>query len=127
MSPETTSTSSATVVNHLAEVLRSRRSADPASSYAANLFAKGLDGILKKIGEESAETIIAAKSGDRAALVHEVADLWFHTLVLLTHQDLHPDEILGELARRFGRSGIAEKAGRDTGTGGELRGGFEFE
>ncbi len=105
-------TSPATVLTHLTGVLRARQSADPAGSYTATLFAKGLDGILKKIGEESAETIIAAKSGDREALIHEVADLWFHTLVLLTHQDLHPDAILGELARRFGESGLDEKAGR---------------
>jgi len=100
------------ILNRLAKTLEARKGAEPQSSYAAKLYAKGLDGILKKIGEESAETIIAAKSGDKAQVVYEVADLWFHTLVLLAQQGLHPDDVLNELARREGVSGIAEKAAR---------------
>jgi len=100
------------ILNRLAKTLEARKGAEPQSSYVAKLYAKGLDGILKKIGEESAETIIAAKSGDKAQVVYEVADLWFHTLVLLAQQGLHPDDVLNELARREGVSGIAEKAGR---------------
>lgn len=100
------------VLTRLAAVLVARRSADAQSSYVAGLYAKGLDAILKKIGEEATETVIAAKGGDRAALVHEVADLWFHTLVLLVQQDLTPQDILSELERRFGVSGIDEQAAR---------------
>ena len=100
------------ILNRLAQTLEARKGAEPQSSYVAKLYAKGLDGILKKIGEESAETIIAAKSGDKAQVVYEVADLWFHTLVLLAQQGLHPDDVLNELARREGVSGIAEKAAR---------------
>ncbi|MBT9613252.1 MAG: phosphoribosyl-ATP diphosphatase [Burkholderiales bacterium] len=100
------------ILNRLAETLEARKNADPQSSYVAKLYAKGLDGILKKIGEESAETIIAAKGSDKSQVVYEVADLWFHTLVLLAQQGLHPDDVLNELARREGLSGIAEKAAR---------------
>ena len=100
------------ILNRLAETLEARKNADPQSSYVAKLYAKGLDSILKKIGEESAEAIIAAKSGDKGQVVYEVADLWFHTLVLLAQQGLHPDDVLKELARREGVSGIAEKAAR---------------
>lgn len=100
------------ILNRLAETLEARKSADPQSSYVAKLYAKGLDSILKKIGEESAEAIIAAKGGDKSQVVYEVADLWFHTLVLLAQQGLHPDDVLNELARREGLSGIAEKAAR---------------
>lgn len=100
------------ILNRLAETLEARKHADPQSSYVAKLYAKGLDSILKKIGEESAEAIIAAKGGDKSQVVYEVADLWFHTLVLLAQQGLHPDDILNELARREGLSGIAEKATR---------------
>lgn len=100
------------VLTRLAAVLAARRAADAQSSYVAGLYAKGLDAILKKIGEEATETVIAAKGGDRAALIHEVADLWFHTLVLLVHQDLTPQDILSELERRFGVSGIDEQAAR---------------
>ena len=102
------------ILNRLAETLEARKSADPQSSYTAKLYAKGLDAILKKIGEESAETIIAAKDGDVDQIVYEVADLWFHTLVLLAQQGLHPEQVLQELARREGLSGIAEKAARGT-------------
>jgi phosphoribosyl-ATP pyrophosphohydrolase len=96
----------------LAEVLEARKQADPQSSYVAGLYHKGLDAILKKVGEEATETVIAAKGGDTKQLVYETADLWFHTLVLLAHQGVGPDEVLRELERRFGLSGLEEKAAR---------------
>ena len=101
------------VLERLAEVLRDRRQADPQTSYVARLHQRGLDQILKKVGEEATETVLAAKGGDRQQLVHETADLWFHTLVMLSHLDVGHDEVLAELARRFGVSGLAEKASRD--------------
>ena len=101
-----------TVLNQLAEVLESRKQAPADSSYVAKLYAKGLDSILKKVGEEATETVMAAKDGDKDKIVYEVADLWFHTLVLLAQQNLHPDDVLNELARRFGMSGLVEKANR---------------
>jgi phosphoribosyl-ATP pyrophosphohydrolase len=100
-------------LQQLAAVLEARKDADPESSYVARLYAKGLDAILKKIGEEATETVLAAKDGDPAKVVYETADLWFHTLVLLAHQGLGPDAVLAELRRRFGLSGLAEKAARD--------------
>lgn len=100
-------------LQQLAAVLEARKAADPDSSYVARLYAKGLDAILKKIGEEATETVLAAKDGDPAKVVYETADLWFHTLVLLAHQGLGPDAVLAELRRRFGLSGLAEKAARD--------------
>jgi len=100
------------VLNKLAAVLEARKSADPGSSYVAGLYAKGLDAILKKIGEEATETVVAAKGGDRKQVVHETADLWFHTLVLLAQQGLKPEDVLAELDRRFGQSGLEEKAAR---------------
>lgn len=100
------------VLNKLAVVLEARKSADPGSSYVAGLYAKGIDAILKKVGEEATETVIAAKGGDRDQLVRELADLWFHTLVLMAQQGLHPDVVLQELDRRFGLSGLDEKAAR---------------
>jgi len=99
-------------LQQLAAVLEARKAADPESSYVARLYAKGLDAILKKIGEEATETVLAAKDGDPAKVVYETADLWFHTLVLLAHQGLGPDAVLAELRRRFGLSGLAEKAAR---------------
>jgi phosphoribosyl-ATP pyrophosphohydrolase len=99
-------------LQQLAAVLEARKGADPESSYVARLYAKGLDAILKKIGEEATETVLAAKDGDAAKIVYETADLWFHTLVLLAHQGLGPDAVLAELRRRFGLSGLAEKASR---------------
>jgi phosphoribosyl-ATP pyrophosphohydrolase len=96
----------------IAAALEARKGADPSSSYVAALYAKGLDAILKKIGEEATETVIAAKSGDAKAVIHETADLWFHTLVMLAQQGLTPDDVLAELERRFGTSGLAEKAQR---------------
>ncbi|MFQ5488749.1 MAG: phosphoribosyl-ATP diphosphatase [Gammaproteobacteria bacterium] len=100
------------VLQRLAEVMEARRGADPDTSYVAALYDKGLDAILKKIGEEATETVIAAKGGERQQLIYEIADLWFHTLVLLTQQGLGPADVLRELERRFGLSGIEEKAAR---------------
>ncbi len=99
-------------LDELARVLEARKQADPADSYVASLYAKGLDAILKKIGEEATETVMAAKDGDSGKIVHETADLWFHTLVLLAHEGLGPQDVLAELERRFGLSGLEEKARR---------------
>lgn len=96
----------------LAEVLEARKGADPDSSYVAKLYGKGLDAILKKIGEEATETVMAAKDGEAEKIIYEVADLWFHTLVLLKQQNLEPQQVLDELERRFGLSGLEEKANR---------------
>jgi phosphoribosyl-ATP pyrophosphohydrolase len=100
------------VLQRLGEVLEARKQADPSGSYVAGLYAKGLDAILKKIGEEATETVIAAKEGAADEIIHETADLWFHTLVLLAYKGLKPEQVLDELARRFGVSGVEEKAGR---------------
>jgi len=100
------------ILSKLAAVLEARKSAPPDSSYVASLYAKGLDAILKKIGEEATETVIAAKGGDSKQVVAETADLWFHTLVLLAQQGLRPEDVLQELDRRFGLSGLEEKAAR---------------
>jgi len=100
------------ILEQLAAELEQRKAADPGSSYVASLYDKGLDTILKKVGEEAAETIIAAKGDDKKALVYETADLWFHTLVMLADQGLGPADVLTELQRRFGLSGLAEKASR---------------
>ena len=100
------------VLNRLAELLEQRKSADPQSSYVAKLYAKGMDSILKKVGEEAAETIIAAKGGNPEQIIYETADLWFHTLVMLAQAGLSPDDVLKELARREGLSGLEEKASR---------------
>ena len=97
----------------LAEVIEARKTAAADTSYVAGLFEKGMNTILKKVGEESAETIIAAKEDDDSQLVYETADLWFHTLVMLSARGLGPGDVLKELERRFGLSGIAEKAARD--------------
>lgn len=99
-------------LQQLADVLEQRKGADPDSSYVAQLYSKGLDKILKKIGEEATEVVMAAKDGDKDNVVYEVADLWFHTLVLLAQQGLSPDAVLKELDRRFGLSGLEEKASR---------------
>lgn len=104
--------SSNDILQQLAAVLEARKGADPESSYVAKLYSKGLDSILKKIGEEATETILAAKDGDKEHLVYETADLWFHTLVMLAQQGLGPELVLQELARRFGLSGLDEKAAR---------------
>lgn len=100
------------VLRKLADVLESRKHATPESSYVASLYAKGLDAVLKKIGEEATETVLAAKAGDKDQITRETADLWFHTLVMLAQVGLKPDDILAELERRFGTSGHEEKAKR---------------
>jgi phosphoribosyl-ATP pyrophosphohydrolase len=100
------------ILRRLAEVIDARRGADPEQSYVASLHHRGLDVMLKKLGEEATETVIAAKNPDREALVGEMADLWFHALVVLSACELSPDDVLDELARRFGLSGVAEKAAR---------------
>lgn len=105
------------ILQRLTAILAERRAqADPASSYVASLHHKGLNKILEKVGEECTETILAAKdaaaSGDSRALVSETADLWFHTLVMLSHLGEDADAVLAELDRRFGTSGIEEKASR---------------
>jgi phosphoribosyl-ATP pyrophosphohydrolase len=100
------------VLNRLAEVLEERKSAEANSSYVASLYAKGLDAILKKIGEEATETVMAAKDGAKDKIVYETADLWFHSMVLLAQQGLSPQDVLEELDRRFGLSGHDEKAAR---------------
>ncbi len=106
-------------LNRLAQIIESRKIAnggDPTSSYVARLFAKGDDAILKKIGEEATETVMAAKdtrvTGDKSKVLYECADLWFHSLIMLAQFDLTPQDVLDELARREGMSGIEEKAAR---------------
>lgn len=99
-------------LKQLDAVLQQRKQENPNSSYVASLYDKGLDTILKKIGEEATETVIAAKSGEKQQIIYETADLWFHTLVLLAQQDLCADDVLKELQRRFGLSGLDEKASR---------------
>jgi phosphoribosyl-ATP pyrophosphohydrolase len=100
------------ILNRLADLLEQRKSADPASSYVAKLYAKGMDSILKKVGEEATETVIAAKGGNKDEIVYETADLWFHTMVMLAQAGLKPQDVLDELARREGLSGIVEKESR---------------
>lgn len=104
--------SASDVLARIAATIESRKGADPATSYVAALFAKGDDAILKKIGEEATETVMAAKDGDKIRISAEVADLWFHCLVLLARHGLGPADVLAELARREGMSGHAEKASR---------------
>jgi phosphoribosyl-ATP pyrophosphohydrolase len=98
--------------SELCRVIKERKKADPANSYVAGLFAKGTDHILKKVGEEAAELLIAGKGGSREEIVHETADLWFHCLVLLIDNGVDADNVLAELDRRFGQSGLEEKASR---------------
>ncbi len=100
------------ILDRLAELLEQRKSADPSISYVAKLYAKGMDSILKKIGEEATETIIAAKDNNKEQIIYETADLWFHTLIMLAKAGLKPQDVLDELARREGLSGLAEKASR---------------
>jgi phosphoribosyl-ATP pyrophosphohydrolase len=97
----------------LTETIEARKSAPPESSYVAKLFNKGEDAILKKVGEEATEVILASKGGDKTQLVYEIADLWFHCMVLLAQHGLSADDVLNELARREGLSGIAEKNSRE--------------
>ena len=100
------------VLQQLFEIIRQRMDTSPDDSYVASLNKQGLDAILKKIGEESAELIMATKDGDKDAIIHETADLWFHILVLLARKGLGPEDIFAELERRFGKSGLEEKAQR---------------
>jgi len=102
----------ADVLDRVAATIAARRGTDPASSYVASLFAKGDDAILKKIGEEATETVMAGKDGDKLRIASEIADLWFHCLVLLARHDMGPDDIRREFVRREGISGHAEKAAR---------------
>lgn len=102
------------IMDALAEVLEQRKTQAPDTSYVAGLYHKGLDTILKKIGEEATETVIAGKDGEADKIVYEVADLWFHTLILLSYQGLSHRQVLAELQRRFGLSGLEEKASRPT-------------
>lgn len=102
------------ILHSLQQSIDARRNADPKSSYVASLHAKGLNHILKKLGEEAAETLIAAKDTplDSAAVIYETADLWFHSMVMLSHLGLSAEQVLAELERRAGVSGLAEKAAR---------------
>jgi len=102
------------ILVELHQTLVERLDADPSSSYVASLYGKGLDAILKKVGEEATETVMAAKDGVAEKIVYEVADLWFHTMVLLAQQGLDPSQVVNELARRMGTSGLVEKASRQS-------------
>jgi phosphoribosyl-ATP pyrophosphohydrolase len=99
-------------LSRLAAVIDARRGGDPDKSYVARLFSKGSDAILKKVGEEATETVMAAKDGDRGKIIYEVADLWFHSMLLLAHFGLKPSDVLAELERREGLSGLEEFAAR---------------
>ncbi len=100
------------ILERLADMVEARKNADPESSYVSRLLARGEDGILKKIGEEATETVMAAKDGDKLRIVGETADLWFHCVIMLAHYGLRPTDVLFELRRREGISGIDEKAAR---------------
>lgn len=100
------------ILQRLTQTIESRKGTAAESSYVAKLFSKGEDAILKKVGEEATEVLLAAKGGDKAHLVYETADLWFHCMVLLAQHGLSADDVLNELARREGVSGIAEKQSR---------------
>lgn len=102
----------ASVLARLADVIESRRGGDPEASYVARLLARAPDAVLKKIGEEATETVMAAKDGAPERIVAECADLWFHCLVMLVQHDLRPEQVLAELERRAGTSGLEEKAAR---------------
>ena len=110
---QTTDSSAQEILDKLEGILDSRKSAQADSSYVASLYQKGLDSILKKIGEEATETVMAAKDGEREKIIYEVADLWFHVIVMLRQQNISSHEVLLELERRFGLSGIEEKASRN--------------
>jgi phosphoribosyl-ATP pyrophosphohydrolase len=103
------------ILERLEAAIAARRGADPSASYVASLHAKGLDAILKKVGEEATEAVIAAKGEDARAIVHETADLWFHCLVMLGWHGIALADVLAELERREGRSGIEEKNSRPKG------------
>lgn len=100
------------ILSRVAATLEARKGADPATSYVAKLYSKGTDAILKKIGEEATELVMAAKDGERDKILYECADLWFHSMVLLAQAGLHPDDVIHELGRREGVSGLEEKAAR---------------
>lgn len=100
------------ILAHLAAVIEQRKLGDPEKSYVARLFQKGTDAILKKVGEEATETVMAAKDGDKEKIVYEVADLWFHSMIALSHFGLKPSDVLDELKRREGLSGLEEFAAR---------------
>jgi phosphoribosyl-ATP pyrophosphohydrolase len=100
------------ILERLAAVIESRKGATPDKSYVARLLAEGEDAVLKKLGEEATETVMAAKDGDRRRIVAETADLWFHCLIMLAHYGLRPSDVLMELRRREGMSGVEEKASR---------------
>ena len=102
----------AAVLQRLARVIAARKAGDPERSYVARLFAGGQDAVLKKLAEETAETLLASKEGDKLRIVHEAADLWFHSLILLAWHDLGPEDVLAELRRREGVSGIGERQAR---------------
>jgi phosphoribosyl-ATP pyrophosphohydrolase len=100
-------------LERIAATINERKGGDPEKSYVAKLFAKGDDAMLKKIGEEATEVVLAAKSGERLQLVNETADLWFHTMIVLARYGLGPADVLAEMQRREGISGIDEKAARN--------------
>jgi len=100
------------ILQRLTATLESRKQAAPDTSYVAKLLGKGEDAILKKVGEEAIEVILASKGGDRTHLIYETADLWFHCMVLLAHHGLSADDVINELGRREGMSGITEKNNR---------------
>ncbi len=102
------------IISQLTEILKERRQADPQASYVASLYHDGRDRILRKVGEEAIEVLLAGQGQDDQALVNEIADLWFHSMVLLIDAGLEPAAVLNELERRFGTSGHAEKAARQT-------------
>lgn len=116
MSDNSPTTSSPDILTRLAAILAERKQADASNSYVASLHQKGLNKILEKVGEEAVETILAARDtdagGDASALISETADLWFHSMVMLSHLDLHHEQVLEELAKRFNISGLVEKASR---------------
>jgi phosphoribosyl-ATP pyrophosphohydrolase len=111
----------AATLARLADVIEARRGADPERSYVARLFAHGPDAILKKIGEEATETVMAAKDGVGERIVSEVADLWFHCLIVLALHGLRPEAVLAELEKRAGTSGLDEKASRKAARGGPVQ------
>jgi len=100
------------ILERLADIVESRKGGDPDKSYVSRLFARGPDAILKKVGEEATEAVMAAKDGDKRSIVAETADLWFHCLVMLAQYGLRPSDVLAELQRREGISGLDEKAAR---------------
>ena len=107
-----TAVSTTDTLARLAAVIEARRGGDPATSYVARLMAKGPDAVLKKIGEEATEVVMACKDGDGERIVAEVADLWFHTMIALAQHGLAPADVIGELERREGASGLDEFAAR---------------